>query len=129
MVDDSEGKAISGDDCHMTPVREDPPSGPIHRLQFFDPVLCGLPRFPYAISPEYCLVKGCQLPLRLHRELGNQFDMFLLSVNNRVSFFIAHGTYLLVGITPSDFWPLTPFGAFRNAISSGGTDPMVRFCC
>jgi hypothetical protein len=57
MVDDSEGKAIGSGDYHMTPVREGPVSVPIHRLQFFDPVLRGLPRFLQAISPEYCLVK------------------------------------------------------------------------
>jgi hypothetical protein len=58
MIDDSEGKAIGSGDCHMTPIREGPVSGPIRRLQFFDPVLRRLPRFLQAISPEYCLVKG-----------------------------------------------------------------------
>ena len=49
MVDDSEGKAIGSGDCHMTPVRESPVSGPIHRPQFIDPVLRGVFRFLQAI--------------------------------------------------------------------------------
>src|ERR1700735_3859548 len=59
MVDDSEGKAIGSDDCYLMPVQESPVSRPIHRLQFFDPVLRGLPRFLQAISPEHGLVKSC----------------------------------------------------------------------
>jgi hypothetical protein len=49
MVDDSEGKAIGGGDCHMLPAWEGPVSGPIHRLEFFDPVLCGIPPILQAI--------------------------------------------------------------------------------
>src|ERR1700675_2021383 len=50
MVDDSEGKAIGSGDCHMTPVRESPVSGPIHRPQFIDPVLRGVFRFLHTLS-------------------------------------------------------------------------------
>src|SRR6202035_1308134 len=62
MVDDSEGKAIGSGDCHMTPVRKGPVSGPIHRPQFIDPVLRGGPRYLQAILPEHCLVKGLLTP-------------------------------------------------------------------
>jgi hypothetical protein len=56
MVDDSEGKAIGSGDCHMTPVRESTVSGPIHRPQCIDPVLCSIFRFLQAILPGYCLL-------------------------------------------------------------------------
>jgi hypothetical protein len=102
-VDDSKGKAIGSDDCHMTPVREGPVRGPIHRLHFFDPVLCGLLRFLRAISCEYCLVKGSELPLCCRPKLGNLFGRRMLSVNDRIGFVIAHGTYLLIEITCARF--------------------------
>ena len=49
MVDDSEGKAIGSGDCHMTPVRESPVSGPIHRLHLFDPIVRSPPRFLWSV--------------------------------------------------------------------------------
>jgi hypothetical protein len=50
MVDDSEGKAIGNGDCHMPPVWEGTVL-PIRLLEFFDPVLRGLPPFsePYRL--------------------------------------------------------------------------------
>jgi hypothetical protein len=58
-------RRISSGDRHMTPVREGLVSGPIHRLQFFDPVL---PRLSSLLSSHIAYIlhrKGLLTPYPL----------------------------------------------------------------